>query len=848
MRILLSLLLFVSLGVAANPVYSGRMVDVNGNGLEGATYKITNTQTKAVIEVKTDTNGYYRVELPSGGTYKIEFSAPGYVTRGGITTAEDDTVSEGNEIVMQRDDQANASQQNHRTFKVSGRVTSAGSAVEFASVRFLKPDSSFVAGGATDGEGRFAVSLPAAGNYIMLASAMGYAPSTADVKTDGRDTELPEVNLVAEGRTLDEVTVKGRNMTRVNNHLQIIPDKVQLKHANSGYQLLNNIMIPGMLVDPFTGSVSLFGRPVSLYINGEPAEYRMVQNLRPKEVEKIEYHDAPVGRYAMDFAAINFVTKRRETGGYVNLDAQQSIGGYMSGAYNGFAKVNKGNTSLYAFAGYSVQNAAADVVEKKESFNLQSRSLSREFNSIGGRDRSYNEYGQLTMQHIGNGNYHSLTAGLVNNHSVGTTGGRTVYSEPIDLTQTTGTRSNSDGLSPKLSYYGRFKTRGNDMLIASLNASYAKNSYDYLYSADGSEVISDTREKLYSVNASLQYMLDFKHRNSLTIVLMDIFRVTSTDYAGTYASWQHMWNSEALLLAEYTHKVSDKFRLLARPGISMVNIGLHGHKQQNFIFPRFYSQLTYSPSRTQQLNFSVAVGNSSVNLSNRTAAETPIDLIMSRRGNPSLKDVKLYESNLSYNGQFGRVNLSTFLEGKYYPGSLTAGYLPEGDRLIQTVYNGDYKSAKISPVATVKVTDSFRIQAGGSLCHENWSNRMQSQHLNFATGMVSLMYFWRDFSASLRGNTTSHSLNSKFESGFIPANLQLSLAWTHGSWRVDAWTRTSSRQSQRRWINSAAYRMDQTWHGRFYGMVKVAYTFDFGRKVQREHREANTSISSEILK
>lgn len=183
MRILLSLLLFVSLGVAANPVYSGRMVDVNGNGLEGATYKITNTQTKAVIEVKTDANGYYHVELPSGGTYKIEFSAPGYITRSGITTAEDDTVSEGAEIVMQRDDEANADRQNQSAFKVSGRVTSAGSAVEFASVRFLKPDSTFVAGGATDGEGRFAVSLPAAGNYIMLASAMGYAPSTADVKT-----------------------------------------------------------------------------------------------------------------------------------------------------------------------------------------------------------------------------------------------------------------------------------------------------------------------------------------------------------------------------------------------------------------------------------------------------------------------------------------------------------------------------------------------------------------------------------------------------------------------------------------------------------------------------------------
>lgn len=42
--------------------------------------------------------------------------------------------------------------------------------------------------------------------------------------------------------------------------------------------------------------------------------------------------------------------------------------------------------------------------------------------------------------------------------------------------------------------------------------------------------------------------------------------------------------------------------------------------------------------------------------------------------------------------------------------------------------------------------------------------------------------------------------------------------------------------------------MNTVSHGRFYGMIKVAYTFDFGKKIQRSQRQANTSIDSNILK
>lgn len=74
------------------------------------------------------------------------------------------------------------------------------------------------------------------------------------------------------------------------------------------------------------------------------------------------------------------------------------------------------------------------------------------------------------------------------------------------------------------------------------------------------------------------------------------------------------------------------------------------------------------------------------------------------------------------------------------------------------------------------------------------------------------------------------------------------MAWTHGNWRLDGWIDTLERSNRREWIDVAAYRMDKHHHGRLAGMVKVAYTFDFGKKVKRERMEADTSIDSSILK
>lgn len=263
-----------------------------------------------------------------------------------------------------------------------------GEPVVAATVMALTPDDrTVITYGLTDSEGRF--TIPCDRTSILLKiSALGYRTDTITPTS----FNLGNIRLATDAIALANVTVTARNISRVDDHLEIIPDKLSVKHAATGYQLLRNLMLPGMDVNPFEGKVTLFGQNVTLYINGEPAEYRMVQNLRPKDVEKIEYHDAPVGRYAGDFAAINFITKRQTTGGYVTLDGQQSIGGYLDGNYNGFSKINSKSTNYYVFAGYNMKNSVALQLDKSEKFYLSSRSIDRTFNSLGGRDRYYGEY------------------------------------------------------------------------------------------------------------------------------------------------------------------------------------------------------------------------------------------------------------------------------------------------------------------------------------------------------------------------------------------------------------------------------------------------------------------------
>ena len=59
-----------------------------------------------------------------------------------------------------------------------------------------------------------------------------------------------------QGKELGEVVVKSSYLTREGDHILAIPTKEQRKHTVTGYDLLSNLMIPGVSVERSTGSVT----------------------------------------------------------------------------------------------------------------------------------------------------------------------------------------------------------------------------------------------------------------------------------------------------------------------------------------------------------------------------------------------------------------------------------------------------------------------------------------------------------------------------------------------------------------------------------------------------------------
>ena len=86
-----------------------------------------------------------------------------------------------------------------------------------------------------------------------------------------------DTSNVAKTVELDEVVVKASYLTREDDHILAIPTKEQRKHAVTGYDLLNNLMIPGVSVDRTSGDVVTPAGSATLYIDGREAEFREIQ-------------------------------------------------------------------------------------------------------------------------------------------------------------------------------------------------------------------------------------------------------------------------------------------------------------------------------------------------------------------------------------------------------------------------------------------------------------------------------------------------------------------------------------------------------------------------------------------
>lgn len=228
--------------------------------------------------------------------------------------------------------------------------------VEFANIQLLNPkDSSFLCGGVSNANGDFVIPCQQK-QTLMKVSFVGYKTICKLVPI----ARIGNVKMQANSYLLKGVTVEAARVVEKVDRQIIFPTKEQVKTASNGYDLLDNLSLPTIIVNRAERKVqSLKGGDVQIRINDVKASMQDVLALQPDEVTKVEFINVPGLKYGdsnLD-AVINYQVRRRYAGYVSGVSTMQ---GTKTGFNNsdGYFKYNvkKSEFSInYSFSYRSVE-------------------------------------------------------------------------------------------------------------------------------------------------------------------------------------------------------------------------------------------------------------------------------------------------------------------------------------------------------------------------------------------------------------------------------------------------------------------------------------------------------------
>lgn len=228
--------------------------------------------------------------------------------------------------------------------------------VEFANIQLLNPkDSSFLCGGVSNANGDFVIPCQQK-QVLMKVSFVGYKTICKLVSI----ARIGNVRMQANSYLLKGVTVEAARVVEKVDRQIIFPTKEQVKTASNGYDLLDNLSLPTIIVNRAERKVqSLKGGDVQIRINDVKASMQDVLALQPDEVTKVEFINVPGLKYGdsnLD-AVINYQVRRRYAGYVGGVSTMQ---GTKAGFNNsdGYFKYNlkKSEFSInYSFSYRSVE-------------------------------------------------------------------------------------------------------------------------------------------------------------------------------------------------------------------------------------------------------------------------------------------------------------------------------------------------------------------------------------------------------------------------------------------------------------------------------------------------------------
>lgn len=407
--------------------------------------------------------------------------------------------------------------------------------------------------------------------------------------------------------TLQGVEVKGARIVNKADGRLYYPTDSQKGASATGYDLMQKLALPNILVDETAHTVSAVNNKgeVQLRINNIKADKAEMLALDPQTISRIDFIDNPGVRYDENIAyVINIITVRNDYGHTIGTNLSQAVT-TAKGDYTAFGKWNKGNGELSLSYDFDYADFRGNRTEETANYTLSDGSIyTITRNDTDTRSRDFGNTVHMAYNLADSANYVfqvSLEAAFSN-----TPGDYSLKQIADGAASLEAVRRNkSHDCTPSFDlYYHRQLTERQTVTLNAVGTyigTSAVNSYDegapYCYSVEGrtsslvSEAIYENRLKLFTLSAGVNHKLKY----------------TRNEYTGDVSALNTMHSSTLYTFTQLRGRIG-KFSYVAGVGLNNLHYRQQEHNYDFLLF-RPKMSVAYNLTDAWHLNYDFEVNS-----------------------------------------------------------------------------------------------------------------------------------------------------------------------------------------------------------------------------------------------
>lgn len=654
-----------------------------------------------------------------------------------------------------------------QSLKLKGHVVtgSQGIPVEYANVVLNTSDSVFVTGTMTDNEGHFSFSNLRKGSYQLVISCLGFDSSVTVIENMVKNIDFGELHLDSAMVALDEITVSASKIVNKVDRKILFPSAMQIKKSPNGVELLRNMHLNGILMSRSDNTIKgVRGGEVQLRVNGAKADIKEVQALNPKDIVRVEFHDEPSMRYGDAEAVVDYIVRRRESGGSVMIDAANSpvtlFGENMISTklnhrksefelmyyctYRGYNKMYRTNEEIFNFGDGTSLNRYEDGEPARWKKQVHGMFL----------DYSYLEPEKYLLSV--SFSYKSSRVPKNNFTSLLFTGN--------DKERATLMTDNNKSFEkrPMFNVYYQQNLKKKQLLVFDVVGTYFNTDQQRFYKEEKNnesftDIVSGITGNKYSIITEAIYEKQF-NQGRLSTGVKHTQGFADNKYTGDVYTKTDMKQADTYFYAQWMGTVKGFMYSLGLGGIrSWFSQGGDGYKRVTF---RPSLRLGYRFNDHSQLRYSGDMFSTSPALSDLSDVSQAIDSLQFRCGNPDLKPVMNYINRVNYSYNKGFITLYLSMNDYYYRKPIMEQTLRKGDKFIRTMDNQkSWHKLNMDASANLSLLDEhLNIYLGGGV---NWVDSRGNNYRHKDTNWYlrsSIEGSWKNWQAGVEAYTRNNDL------------------------------------------------------------------------------------------